>query len=108
MSHLVQICYIHREELLLNSVELDQSEKLVKTSVELDQREELVQNSVELDQKEELVQKLHRTRSKDVSLLPRSSHTHNFDRGTGLLIINMLFGSMIVVCFVDLSSLSHK
>ena len=84
MSHLVQICCIQREELVLNSVELDQ-------------REELVQNSVELDQKEELVQKLHRTRSKDdVSLLPRSSHTHNLDRGPGLLIINNLFGSMIV------------
>ena len=78
-----------------NSIEIDQSEKLVKTSVELDQREELVQNSVELDQKEELVQKLHRTRSKDVSLLPRSSHTHNLDRGPGLHYINKLFGFMI-------------
>ena len=83
MSHLVQICYIHREEPLLNSVELDQ-------------REKLVQNSVELDQREELVQKLNRTRSKDVSLLPRSSHTHNLDRGPGLHITNKLFGSMIV------------
>ena len=82
MSHLVQICYIQREEPLLTA--------------ELDQREKLVQNSVKLDQREELVQKLHRTRSKDVSLLPRSSHTHNLDRGPGLHIINKLFGSMIV------------
>ena len=83
MSHLVHICYIQREELLLNSVELDQ-------------REKLVQNSVELDQREELVQKLNQTRSKDVSLLPRSSHTHNLDRGPGLHIFNKLFGSIIV------------
>ena len=39
MSHLVEICYIHREEPLLNSVE----------QLELDQREKLAQNSVELD-----------------------------------------------------------
>ena len=83
MSHLVQICYLHREELVLNSVELDQSE-------------ELVLNSVKLDKREELVQKLHRTLSKDVSLFLRSSHTHNLDRGPGLHIINKLFGSMIV------------